>query len=254
MSAFWRCELHRLLMAAQYFTRIPMPRWVGHCQQELNAATRYFPAVGLFVGASGAAICWLASFALPVSVAVLLSMIGTILLTGAFHEDGLVDAFDGLGGGCTRKQSLAIMKDSRIGTYGATALVLVLLAKFECLCAMPAPTRYAAMIAGHAASRGGAVMVMAALPYVREDAASRAKPLVQGVSRASLAMAGFTGIVPALGLTTAGLLGLATAVVAVGLWTAQIRRRLGGYTGDCLGATQQLAEIAFYLGVVAMSH
>lgn len=254
MSALFRCELHRLLMAVQYFTRIPMPRSIGHSQQELNAATRYFPAVGLLVGASGAGICWAASFVLPVSVAVLLSMAGTILLTGAFHEDGLADAFDGLGGGYTREQSLAIMKDSRIGTCGAVALVLVLLAKFECLSAMPATTQYAAMIAGHAASRGGAVMVMAALPYLREDNASRAKPLVQGVSWPSLAVAGFTGIVPALGLTSAGLLGLAVAAVAVALWTAQIRRRIVGYTGDCLGATQQLAEIGFYLGVVAMSH
>ncbi|MEX1993691.1 MAG: adenosylcobinamide-GDP ribazoletransferase [Steroidobacteraceae bacterium] len=253
MSTLLRCELQRLLMAVQYFTRIPMPRWVGHSQGQLNAATRYFPAVGLLVGASGAATCWIASFALPVSVAVLLSMAGTIFLTGAFHEDGLADAFDGLGGGYTREHSLAIMKDSRIGTYGAVALVLVLLTKFECLNAMPAATQYAAMIAGHATSRGGAVMVMAALPYVRENDASRAKPLVQRVSRASLGVAGFTAIVPALSLTSAGLLGLATAAVAVGLWIAQLRRRLGGYTGDCLGATQQLAEIAFYLGVVAAS-
>lgn len=254
MSPFLRRELHRLLLAVQYFTRIPMPRSIGHSQQELNAATRYFPVVGLFVGVSGAAICWIAGFMLPDSVAVLLSMAGTILLTGAFHEDGLADSFDGLGGGYTREQSLAIMKDSRIGTYGAVALVLVLLAKFECLSAMSAPTQYAAMIAGHAASRGGAVMVMAALPYVRDDDASRAKPLVQRVSRPSLAVAGFIGIVPALGLTSAGLMGLAVAAVAVGLWTAQIRRRIGGYTGDCLGATQQLSEIAFYVGVVGMSH
>jgi adenosylcobinamide-GDP ribazoletransferase len=253
MSAFLLCELHRLLMAVQYFTRIPMPRWVGHCPRQLGAATRYFPAVGLLVGAFGAAICWIASFALPVSVAVLLSMAGTILLTGAFHEDGLADAFDGLGGANVRERSLAIMKDSRIGTYGAVALVLVLLAKFECLRAMPVPAQYVAMIAGHAASRSGAMMVMAALPYVRADNASRTKPLAQRVSGPSLAVAGFTGIVPALGLTSAGVLGLATAAVAVGLWTAQIRRRLGGYTGDCLGAAQQIAEIAFYFGVVAVS-
>jgi len=249
-----RRELQRLLAAVQYFTRIPVPRWVGHSTEELNAAVRYFPAIGLAVGAFGALICWLASLVLPVPIAVILSIAGTLLLTGAFHEDGLTDAFDGLGGGYTREQVLVIMKDSRIGSYGAAALALALLLRFECLSAMPSSTRYAAMVVGHALSRSGSVMVMAVLPYVREGDSARAKPLVQRVSTLSLAVAMLTGVAPVIALGSAGFFGFAAAAVAATLWIAHIRRRIGGYTGDCLGAAQQLAEIAFYLGVVAMTH
>jgi len=118
------CFVHQLrlfFVALQFFTRMPVPRWVGFDPQWLSQASRYFPAVGLVVGAFAALAYALASALWPPIVAVLLSTSTTIWLTGAFHEDGFADTCDGLGGGMTRERVLEIMKDSRIGAYGASA-------------------------------------------------------------------------------------------------------------------------------------
>ena len=120
-------EIRLLLTAGQYFTRIRVPAWVGHAPERLTGAIRYFPAIGLVVGASGAAVMWLAALALPAPLPAILSTAVTILMTGAIHEDGLADTSDGLGGGATRERAIEIMKDPRIGVFGAIALILMLL-------------------------------------------------------------------------------------------------------------------------------
>src|SRR5690606_24864321 len=130
-------ELRLLLMAVQYFTRVPMPLWVGHSAEHLNGTARYFTAVGLFVGGIGALVLWATSLVLPGVLPVILSTAATVFLTGAFHEDGLADTFDGLGGGATRERALEIMKDSRIGTFGVAALVLTLMIKIAAVSALP---------------------------------------------------------------------------------------------------------------------
>ncbi|MFO0335487.1 MAG: adenosylcobinamide-GDP ribazoletransferase [Pseudomonadota bacterium] len=242
-------ELRLFLTAVQYFTRVPVPRWVGHSESQLNAAARWFPAVGIGVGLVAAA-AWLAGHALisPL-VGVAAALAATAWLTGAFHEDGLADTVDGLGGGYTRERALEIMKDSRIGTYGALALVLAVLVKAGALLALPAAHVATALVAGHARSRWLAVTVIATQDYVREDAGSRAKPLSHAIGGAGLAVATACGLAPLALLGPAALGGLLAAVLARA-WLARLfRRRLGGYTGDCLGATQQLTEIAFYLGL-----
>src|SRR5690606_8492812 len=108
-------ELRLLLMAVQYFTRVPMPSWIGHSAAHLNGTARYFTAVGLLVGGVGALVLWATSLVLPGVLPVILSTAATVFLTGALHEDGLADTFDGLGGGATRERALEIMKDSRNG-------------------------------------------------------------------------------------------------------------------------------------------
>src|SRR5687768_18089032 len=105
-------ELRLLLMAIQYFTRVPMPAWVGHSAENLGSTPRYFPAVGALIGAVGALVLWATSLVLPGPLPVILSTAVTVFMTGAFHEDGLADTFDGLGGGATRERALEIMKDS----------------------------------------------------------------------------------------------------------------------------------------------
>jgi adenosylcobinamide-GDP ribazoletransferase len=251
-------ELKRFLAALQYFTRLPVPRWVGHSQALLDDSVRYFPAVGLVVGAIGAVVLLGAARLWSAGVAVLISMIATLVATGAFHEDGLADAVDGLGGSLDRNRALEIMKDSRIGAFGAIALGLALLLKFVTLTSVSSLQAALLLLAGHAVSRLGAVFIMTKLPYARDTDDSRSKPLVQHVSMVSVVIATLTGIAALLPLSWAGMpmwWACVPGLLAVGLvalaWGLYLRRRLGGYTGDCLGAAQQLSECAFYLACTA---
>ncbi len=241
-----------LLGAVQYFTRLPVPASVGHGPAVLGTAVRYLPLIGIAVGAFAAGLYTAALHVLPGRLAILLSMAGTLWLTGAFHEDGLADTVDGLGGGYDREQVLAIMKDSRLGTFGALALIVAVLVKWEALGALPVAALPAALVAAHAFSRALTVAVMASLPYVRPATAdSRSRPLI-AVGRASLGVALLTGALPLLLLGRAGLAAAAAAAAAAWIVRRRLAARLGGYTGDGLGATQQLAELAFYLSLAAV--
>ena len=122
-----RRELEYFFGAVRFFTRLPVPDWVGHSAEALNRSARYFPAVGMLVGGIGALVYVAATHLWPQPVAVLLSMAATVYATGAFHEDGLADMVDGLGGGWEKQRILEIMKDSRVGSYGVVAVVLALL-------------------------------------------------------------------------------------------------------------------------------
>jgi adenosylcobinamide-GDP ribazoletransferase len=247
-----RRELEYFFGALRFFTRLPVPAWVGHSAEQLDRAARYFPAVGLLVGAVGALVYLAAARVWPQPVAVLLAMAATIHVTGAFHEDGLSDTVDGLGGGWDKARILAIMKDSRVGSYGVVALVLALLGKFVLLVEMGEVLLPAALVAGHAVSRFASTTLLAAMSYVREDALSKAKPLATRLTPGEMAVAAAFALAGLLLLPPLqALVGCALAAVAT-LWMAGLFRRwLGGYTGDCLGATQQVAEIAFYLGLLA---
>lgn len=247
-----RRELEYFLGAVRFFTRLPVPAWVGHSAEALNGSARYFPAVGLVVGAIGALIYLAALQLWPQPVAVLLAMAATIHATGAFHEDGLSDAADGLGGGWDKLRILEIMKDSRVGSYGVVALWLGLTGKFVLLAALDPALVPWALLAGHAVSRYASTLLLATMDYVREDLQAKAKPLATRLSAGALVAA--TAFV-ALGLAPLpwpqAVAGCLLAALAT-LWlAAKFRRWLGGYTGDCLGAVQQVAEIAFYLGLLA---
>lgn len=248
-----RRETEYFFGAIRFFTRLPVPAWVGHSAEALNASARYFPAVGLLVGGIGALVFAVAALCWTKPVAVLLSMAATVLATGAFHEDGLADTVDGFGGGWEKGRILEIMKDSRVGSYGVVALVLALAGKFALLLAMPDALVPAALVAGHGLSRFASTTLLSALDYVREDALSKAKPLATRLSPGALAvaagfaLAGLAALPVAKAVAGCGLAALAT------LWLARwFRRWIGGYTGDCLGAAQQVSEIAFYLGVAAV--
>ena len=245
-------EVCRLLAAVQYFTRLPLPAWVGHNKDPLDDAAGYLPVVGLLVGVLGAGVLAIAYRLWTVPVAVVLSMMTTISLTGAFHEDGLADAVDGLGGSPDRARALEIMKDSRIGVFGALAVILVLLLKFATLSALPLRTAAWALIAAHIVSRLGAVIIMATLPYVRKTDDSRSKPLVRRLSIFSLLTGCVTAAVVLIPLQLRGIAGAIGAFFVCLSWRWYLRRRLGGYTGDCLGAAQQLSEVMFYIVCAAV--
>ena len=248
-------ELAYFFAALRFFTRLPVPRWVGHDQDQLDHAARYFPLIGILIGAIGAGITELAALALPVGVAVLLGMAATILATGAFHEDGFADSCDGFGGGWEKAQVLAIMKDSRVGSYAALGVGLILLTKWNVLietdAAVDPPFLALALIAGHAVSRLASTVLIYFLDYVRDDASSKSKPLAQRMAPHELAIAAIVGLAPCLLLPLANtLVALAAAALATLLAARYFLRRIGGYTGDSLGATQQVSELAFYLGLL----
>ncbi len=242
------------LLALQFLTRLPLPADVGYTPARMAATPRWHPAVGALVGALAGLVFWLAAQVFPPTLAALVATATGLLITGAFHEDGLADACDGLGGGATRDRALAIMRDSRIGTYGAAALGLALAAKVLALGALPVAATPLVLVAGHAASRASAVAVIASSRYVRDHGTG--KPVADGVGPGGLAVALITGAAALLGVAlvlppatvAGGALGLAAGHAAM---RSRFERRLGGYTGDCLGAVQQTSELGLYLGVLA---
>ncbi|WP_186126664.1 adenosylcobinamide-GDP ribazoletransferase [Burkholderia gladioli] len=245
----WRAECRYFFVALGYFTRVPVPRRIGYAVGDLDQAARYFPLVGVCVGALAAGVYLLAARIWPPGVAVLLSMAASLVATGAFHEDGLADSCDGFGGGYTREDVLRIMRDSRIGSFGAVALVLALALKWQALAALP-PLRAAwTLLAAHAASRVAAVSLLMTLDYAREE--GKARPVAQRMSASVFGFAALCGL-PWLFWPDwrAGLAALAALLMVRALLARYLRRRLGGYTGDCLGFAQQLSELAIYLTVL----
>jgi adenosylcobinamide-GDP ribazoletransferase len=254
-------ELRLACVALQFLTRVPVPRWVGFDPAWLQACLRHFPLVGAAVGAWAATVLWAALALWPPAVAAALSVLATVWLTGAFHEDGLADTCDGLGGAVSRARALEIMKDSRIGSYGAVGLVLALVLKVAVVAALAdggAAAAAAALVWGHAASRAAPVLLVWRLPYAGDPEHAKAKPLAtqiggEGVTVA-LAWLGMLAVAlpgpwPAL---RAPLALSAVAGLLATLWCARwLRRRLGGFTGDTLGATQQIVELAILLAWLA---
>lgn len=250
-------ELRRLATAATFLTRLPwVARWASGEARELAASVRWFPLVGAVVGAFGASAMLALDRVLPAGLAALLAVAAMLLLTGAFHEDGWADSFDGLWGGTDREQRLAIMRDSRIGTYGAAALVLLLLARWQCLVHIPAAWLPAALIAAHAWARWTTAALCRLLPYARSEGPN--KPVAAGVGTPELAIASMlavTATIPLVQVATAAL-GLAlvalTAAVVHGAMRL-LRARLGGITGDTLGAANVAVEVGALLLVVAVA-
>jgi adenosylcobinamide-GDP ribazoletransferase len=253
-------ELRLFLIALQFLTRVPVPGWVGWRADWMNASARHFPAVGLLVGAFGALVLWAAAHLWPAPVAVALAMAATVWLTGAFHEDGLADTCDGLGGAVSRERALAIMKDSRIGTYGAIGLLLVLGLKAAALHALALRDLHITLLAlplAHALSRAVPVALLVMLPYAGDAEHAKAKPMAQQATAGTLIIAlgwcaAALAVVLALGWRERDVLVMALAAVGAALLMARwLRARLGGFTGDTLGAAQQGAEVAAYLALAA---
>ncbi len=250
-----KTELKIFLTALMFYTRFPVKKIDGWSEEMLNKSTRYFTLTGIIVGGVGALVFYGANFIFPVSLAVVLSMVATILFTGAFHEDGFADFCDGFGGGYTKERILEIMKDSRIGTYGTIGLLTILGTKFFALTQIDIARIPFVLLAGHAVSRMFPVLLIYTSEYARIDASSKTKPIGKADSLFSLFFA------LAIGGATLFLLSWVEAVVEIALLAAlffifrkYITRKLGGYTGDILGALQQLCELFFYLAIVGIQN
>ncbi|ONN65377.1 adenosylcobinamide-GDP ribazoletransferase [Herbaspirillum sp. VT-16-41] len=249
-------QLRLFFIALQFFTRLPIPRWVGFRPEWLQRCTRYFPLVGWIVAWVCALVYMLAVQVWPHLLAVLLSTAVGIWLTGAFHEDGFADVCDGLGGAVGRERALEIMRDSRLGSYGVIGIVLLLALKVAALNAFLPLQVLAVLGMAHPVSRWLATCLIWRMDYVREQ--GKAKPLAQHMRGGEFLLASLCAALPVIGVWALGLMSWQRIVVGVllaalaAVWLARrFQQRLGGYTGDCLGAVQQMSETAFYLGALA---
>ena len=254
--AFLVHQVRLFFIALQFFTRLPIPRWVGFEAAWLHHASRYFPLVGSVVAAVTSLVYLAATHLWPAPVAVLLSTAAGIYLTGAFHEDGFADMCDGFGGGISRDRVMEIMKDSRIGTYGALGAVLLLALKCALLSLMEPAAAIAALLLAHPLSRLAAASLIWKLDYARDE--GKAKPLAQEMTSAEFGIAALCAAIPALHLGALGYLSWMTiaacvlSAAAAAVWLgAKFVHRIGGYTGDCLGAVQQVSEVMIYLCLLA---
>ena len=244
-------EIRIFFTAVMFFTRIPCPSFTDHDPEYLNRSSKYFTLVGILLGALCGFSFWLSIQVFSPSIAILLSMAASLLLTGAFHEDGLADVCDGFGGGWTKLKILDIMKDSRVGTYGLVGLGLVLAIKFVALNEMPIEMVVLVLISGHAISRLTSVSLIYTDEYAREDLLSKSKPLATKMSHADYLIVAFFGLTPLLLMKNYWIFLSIIPLILVKLYFSRyFNKWIGGYTGDCLGAVQQIAEIVYYLSVL----
>lgn len=249
----WLAHQVRLLVCAvQFLTRVPIPALKASEPDWITRSARYFPLVGQGVGAVCAGVLLIGDRLWSAPVGAILAIAAGLLITGAFHEDGLADTADGLGGGQTPARRLEIMKDSRIGTYGVCALVGVLALKAAVLAGTPAVA--ALLLAAHGLGRAAAVAVMRLTPYAPSGEAGKWKPVPQGVRTGEVIVALLIAAWPLALLPPGAILaGLAGGALLAILLTLTARRLIGGHTGDVLGAVEQVFELGFLLGATALA-
>jgi adenosylcobinamide-GDP ribazoletransferase len=246
-----REELKVFFTALMYFSRIPVPRWVDHSESYLTKATRYFPVIGWIVGLASALVFYIFNRFFGQQVAAVFALATGILVTGAFHEDGFADVCDGFGGGWTKEKILVIMKDSRVGAFGAIGIMLLLLTKFSILSTADPKLVLFMLLAAHPFSRFAAATFLYTHTYVRPQGDGLEKPGAKGVSIANLLIACFFGILPMLLWRHGVFLLAAIPVFAMRAYLGYyFKKWIGGYTGDCLGAAQQVFEVVSYLSFI----
>ncbi|MET1055644.1 MAG: adenosylcobinamide-GDP ribazoletransferase [Pedobacter sp.] len=252
-------ELKLFFTALSFYTRLPAPASAHKdSAQLLPDAIRYLPLIGWIAGFVAAAVYLLANFLFGNALAVLFSMVSTLLLTGAFHEDGFADVCDGFGGGWTKEKILDIMKDSRLGTYGVTGLILLLAVKFIAVIQVTADVNaiviLGTFIIAHALSRFAAIVVAFNHSYARSSASKAGNAVVDKGRAVNLIIAAVFTLLPMAGLIFyTGGSSIAFILIPVVLLSYYLghyfNKWIGGYTGDCLGAVQQLCEVVIYLSL-----
>ena len=258
MRQWLACQCNYFLLALAFFTRLPIPADTPYSAERLNRSSRYFGLVGLIVGLLNALMLWAGHQLFPLPVAILLGLVFSLLLTGAFHEDGLTDMSDGIGGGLNRERKLSIMKDSRIGTYGAVTLFMALLLKYTLLQELATPDLSMALLAlllMHPLSRILSGSLLFDMRYVQDESSSKSKPLANQQNRTDLLLLLLTAALLLLLLSwqAASLMILLLTLFRY-LFRHWLHGHLGGYTGDCLGGAQQLAELLGYLLLLALHY
>jgi adenosylcobinamide-GDP ribazoletransferase len=250
-----------------FLTRIRVPASIDHKPEYLQKSPRYFPLIGWIVGGISVLVFLAFNKFFSENIALLASMIAGILTTGAFHEDGFADTCDGFGGGWTKEKILLIMKDSRLGTFGVIGLLSILAAKFLLLKELPKFTPASPggtlnvlynyrifigiVLSAHSLSRLMGVSMLQQYNYVTPDDTSKSKPVTtERQPLLSLIVAAVFGLLPMALLPPVFLFTLIPVIIARLYLGAYFNKWIGGYTGDCLGAIQQVTEIVFYLSCI----
>jgi adenosylcobinamide-GDP ribazoletransferase len=236
-------------LAVSFYTRLPHPQVLDY--QQLPRAAVCLPLIGWLIGGVTALSFYLADLIWPQTTAAILALIAGILLTGALHEDGFADVCDGFGGGMNKARILEIMKDSHIGVYGFIGLLLLLSLKASVLIEMPAALVPWVLLAGHSISRLSPLLLMQRYEYAREHH-SKASSAIYRPNFRELVFAAVIALLPLALLPALSALAIIPALLATVLLGHYFYRRIGGYTGDCLGASQQVAETVFYLSMSAL--
>lgn len=237
-----------LLAALIFFTRLPLWKWKAVPAECFKHVVPYWPLVGWLTGGTLCAVLYSAAQVFPLPVAWLLALTARLLLTGCLHEDGLADFLDGFGGGTTRERTLAIMKDSHIGTYGVIGLVVYFLLLWQVGSHLPLAVLAPLSVCADCWSKAASAQLVNFLPYARTEAESKAKVVYSRMRPTEGGLVLLGGGLPVL-LLLPGSCWMAL-LVPCGIVTILIRlmkRRIGGYTGDCCGATFLLSELGFYL-------
>lgn len=252
-------QFHVFLNSLMFYTRIPVPSWMKHDSKMLNKATIYFPVIGWIVGAIAALVFYISSLVfINPEIPILLSMLASVLTTGAFHEDGFANVCNGFGSSWEKEKILDIMNNSRMGTYGSVGLILIFGLKFFSLESLDNQTLICTLFIAHSLSRFVALSFIFTLGSVREDELNIAKPVAKKISLNDLLKAFIYAILPlfiyVIITKNFFLLLVFPPLIILQLYFGYyFKKRIGGYTADCLGATQQVAEVIIYLVVVAIS-
>lgn len=242
-------QLNLFLLALSFYSQIPVKRSLDYSEENMNKSTRFFPLIGLIIGGVGAFVFWGTSFIFPVYLSAILAIGATVLTTGAFHEDGFTDFCDGFGGGYTPEKIIAIMKDSRIGTYGACGLLFMTLIRIGCISSIDTQFIPLVLITAHGFSRVMPVLVIFSTNYVRDDVTSKIKPIGKKGSTGDLITAIIFGSIGLLFFPWKFIpIIILVLLLITFIFRRYIIRKIGGYTGDCLGALQHICEVVFYLG------
>jgi len=245
-------EINIALSALLFFTRLKFPFKVAYRPEHQGYLLTWFPAIGYVVGGIGAAVFYLAQLVFPQVVAVVLALVAMLLLTGAIHEDGLADVCDGFGGGYTPDRILEIMKDSSLGVYGTLGLILLFALKISLLASMPMAWVPLALLMSHTLSRWSVLGLTQTLPYARPEGPSKSRAISQSLSWKRVLLISLVICLPLcfLPLVMSAVLGL--ILLSTCLFRLWLKNQIGAYTGDCLGAMQQINELLVQLYILAL--
>lgn len=250
-------EITYFLTALMFFTRIPIPFRVAYSEEIMNQSQKYYPLIGLIIGLFNASVFWLLHLLFPIDISLILMMITSVLLTGAFHEDGFTDVCDSFGGGYGKDKILTIMKDSRIGAYGVIGIVLLFFLKFkgmEHLANHNITSFLVVVVIAHSSSRYLSGLMIHTHRYVSDIDQSKSKPLAnKALPKKTLLVGLLFTLAPFLVFQNPFfLLVLPFAYLAKVYLGWYFNKYIGGYTGDCLGTVQQVTEVMIYLGFIVL--
>lgn len=254
-------EIDYFWAALMFYTRLPVPKSAVHSQYVLDRSRKYFPLIGLIIGFIASLTFIVANTVFSLELSIALSIVASILATGAFHEDGFADSCDGFGGGWTHEQVLTIMKDSRLGTYATVGLILILGMKFLTLLEVASYGHtllfIITYIAAHTLSRAVSSAMIERFDYVQDIDNSKIKPITeQRLSTKDRLSSNIITVLPLALLATFSISATIFTVIAscavAFSFMLYSKSRIGGYTGDVLGAVQQLSELTFYLCFAAL--